>query len=71
MVQAEEEDSTMVVEDMEEDLTTTAVDPMEMEPSSRPSYKFHPNGDNVEGFQPFQETKEQHARAPTTRQRLQ
>ena len=28
MVQAEEEDSTMVVEDMEEDPATAAVDPM-------------------------------------------
>ena len=36
MVQAEEEDSTMVVEDMEEDPATTAVDPMEMVPPSRP-----------------------------------
>ena len=34
MVQAEEEDSTMVVEDMEEDPATAAVDPMEMEPPS-------------------------------------
>ena len=35
MVQAEEEDSTTEVEDMEEDPGTTAVDPMEMEPPSR------------------------------------
>ena len=38
MVQAEEEDSTMVVEDMEEDPAATAVDPMEMEhPRSPPT----------------------------------
>ena len=36
MVQAEEEDSTMVVEDMEEDPATATVDPMEMVPPSRP-----------------------------------
>ena len=49
MVQAEEEDSTMVVEDMEEDPATTAVDPLEMEPPSRPHTSFTPMEPTLKG----------------------
>ena len=41
-VQAEEEDSTMAVEDMDEDPATTTVDPMEMEHPSHPHTSFTP-----------------------------
>ena len=40
MLRADEEDSTMMVEAMEVDPATTAVDPVEMEHPSRPHTSF-------------------------------